>query len=143
MAVNDFPNVNVSGVDPDTLNEEEQEVLFQQMRYCQAMTDADLDTLRELVQEEKKFTHMSGMQQTRDEYFCDIQRGRLNYFTIGIDSPKIQVNDDRAEISYTAILNADAYGARGTFRMRGTHYLKKENGQWRETNGGDERHADI
>ncbi len=37
-----------------------------------SMTDADIDTLRVLVSEDMTYTHMSGMTQTREEYFADI-----------------------------------------------------------------------
>lgn len=78
-----FSNVNITGIDISSLNEEELVVLYAQARYCQAMTDADIDTLRELVSEDRVFAHMSGMRQTREEYFADIADGSLNYFTIG------------------------------------------------------------
>lgn len=32
------------------------------------MTDADIDTMRELVPEDMTFTHMSGRQQTREKW---------------------------------------------------------------------------
>jgi hypothetical protein len=89
--------------------------------YCQAMTDADIDTLRKLTAEGKTYTHMSGKKQTREEYFDDIADGSLTYYTIGIADPVIKVNGDSATITYTSVLNANAYGARGTFRMKGTH----------------------
>ncbi len=77
---------------------------------------------------------MSGMTQTRDEYFRDITSGRLTYYSIGIDHPVISINGNKASITYTSILNANAYGARGTFHMKGTHYLRKDEEIWRETN---------
>lgn len=94
------------------------------------MTDADIEKMRELVSEDMIFTHMSGRQQTREEYFADVADGSLNYFTIGIENPKIRIDGDRAEITYTSVLNADAYGARGTFRMKGTHFYEKKDGAW-------------
>ena len=45
----DFPNVELTGVDLSALDDEQLAVLYQQARYCQAMTDADTDTLREIV----------------------------------------------------------------------------------------------
>lgn len=72
-----FTNVEITGIDTDSLNRDELEVLYAQARYCQAMTDADIDTMRELVSEDTIFTHMSGMQQTREEYFTDVADGRL------------------------------------------------------------------
>ena len=129
-----FTNVEISGIDIDTLNRDELEVLYTQARYCQAMTDADIDTMRELVSEDTIFTHMSGMQQTREEYFADVANGRLRYFTIGIENPEIKVDEDKARITYTSILNANAYGARGTYRMKGTHVYEKRDGAWISVN---------
>lgn len=125
-----FSNVNITGIDIPSLNKEELAVLYAQARYCQAMTDADIDTMRELVSEDMVFTHMSGMQQTREEYFADVADGSLDYFTIGIADPVIKVEGDRAEITYTAVLNANAYGARGTYRMKGIHHYEKRDGAW-------------
>jgi ketosteroid isomerase-like protein len=130
-----FPNVEITGTDITSLTDEELSVLYRQAKYCQAMTDADIDALREIVSEDMIFTHMSGMQQTREQYFADIAAGRLNYFTIGIENPQISVDNDNAEITFTSVLNANAYGARGTFRMKGTHHFEKRDGEWIAVNG--------
>ncbi len=126
----EFPNVTVTGADLSGLGEAELSLLYAQARYCQAMTDADLDTLRELVSEDMVFTHMSGRRQTREEYFRDIADGNLRYFTIGIADPVIRVNGEEGSITFTSVLNADAYGARGTYRMKGTHYYELRDGSW-------------
>ena len=129
-----FTNVDITGIDTSLLNEDELAVLYAQARYCQAMTDADIDTMRELVSEDMIYTHMSGMQQTREEYFADVANGRLRYFTIGIENPVIKVDGNKAQITYTSILNANAYGARGTYRMSGTHIYEKRDGAWISVN---------
>lgn len=130
----DFPNVELIGVDLSALDDEQLAVLYQQARYCQAMTDADTDTLREIVSPDAVFTHMSGRQQTREEYFADIESGALRYYTIGIDHPTVEVDGDAASITYTSVLNANAYGARGTFRMTGKHWFEKRDGAWISVN---------
>ena len=125
-----FKNVEISGIDTGMLSPDETAVLYRQAEYCQAMTDTDIDKMREIVSEDMIFTHMSGRQQTREEYFADIERGRLNYFTIGIENPSITTEGDIAEITYTAVLSANAYGARGTYRMTGTHRYEQRDGEW-------------
>ena len=42
------------------------------------------------------FTHMSGSRQTREEYFADIADGHLDYDTIGIEKPVIEIGGDQA-----------------------------------------------
>lgn len=125
-----FTNVSITGIKLSSLNEDELAVLYAQARYCQAMTDADIDTMRELVSEDMVFVHMSGMRQTREKYFADVADGSLNYFTIGIENPVIKVDGDTAQITYTSVLNANAYGARGTYRIDGTHRYEKRDGAW-------------
>lgn len=125
-----FPNVDITRIDLSSLTQEELAVLRQAARYCEAMTEADIDTMREIVSEEMVFTHMSGRQQTREEYFADVADGSLRYYTIGMEKPTVQVDGDRATVTYTSVLNANAYGARGTFRMKGTHHYEKRDGAW-------------
>ena len=125
-----FTNVEIAGIDISALNQKESSVLYRQAEYCQAMTDADIDKMREIVSEDMIFTHMSGRQQTREEYFADIADGSLRYFTIGIENPSITIDGDVAEITYASVLNANAYGARGTYRMTGTHRYEQRDGEW-------------
>ena len=125
-----FTNVSITGIDLSSLDEASLSLLYAQARYCQAMTDADIVTMTELVSEDKVYTHMSGMRQSRDEYFADIADGSLRYFSIGIADPVIKVSRNRGSITYASVLNANAYGARGTFRMKGTHCYEMRDGSW-------------
>ena len=129
-----FSNVEVTGADLGELSEEQLSVLYQQARYCQAMTEMDTDTMGEIVSEEMVFTHMSGRRQSREEYFADVKSGSLRYFTIGIEDPVVEVEGDLASVRFTSVLNADAYGARGTYRITGTHWYQRKNGVWTAVN---------
>lgn len=125
-----FDNVEITGMNVSELSAEEQAVLYQQARYCQAMTEADTETMMEITSSDMIFTHMSGRQQTRDEYFADIEDGDLQYFTIGIENPVVNISDNYASVSYTSVLNANAYGARGTYRIDGIHWYEKQGENW-------------
>ena len=125
-----FNNIEITGIDLSDLSAEEQAVLYQQARYCQAMTEADTETMIEITSPDMIFTHMSGRQQTREEYFADIANGNLQYFTIGIENPVVNINGSYASVAYTSVLNANAYGARGTYRIDGTHWYEKQGENW-------------
>lgn len=43
-----FDNVEITGINTSELSADEQAVLYQQARYCQAMTEADTETMAEL-----------------------------------------------------------------------------------------------
>ena len=125
-----FNNVEIIGINVSELSAEEQAVLYQQARYCQAMTEADTETMMEITSPDMIFTHMSGRQQTRDEYFADIEDGNLQYFTIDIENPVVNISENYASVSYTSVLNANAYGARGTYRIDGIHWYEKQGENW-------------
>lgn len=129
-----FKNVKITGIDVNALTDSEMEVLYTQSRYCQAMVDADIDTMKEIVPADVTFTHMSGMKQTRYEYFEDIKNGALNYYNIGIENPKNVVRGSDAMITYTSVLDANAYGAKGVYKMSGIHRFKKIDGMWHSVN---------
>ncbi len=134
LDLSSFKNVKITGINVEALADDEMEVLYTQCRYCQAMVDANIDVLKEIVPPDVTFTHMTGMKQTRDEYFEDIKNGELNYYNIGIENPKIVVRGSDATITYTSVLDANAYGAKGVYRMNGTHRFKKVNGKWYSAN---------
>ena len=94
------------------------------------MTEADIDTMCQIVSEDMAFTHMSGMKQTREEYFEDVADGSLTYYAIGMEDPVVEVEGDVATVTYTAALTANAYGAQGTFHMKGMHYYQRIDGEW-------------
>ena len=125
-----FTHVTLTGIDTSTLNEDELSALWQAARYCQAMTEADIDTMRGIVSEDMTFTHMSGRKQTREEYFADVADGSLTYYAIGMEDPVVAVDGDMATVTYTSVLTANAYGVKGTFRMKGTHYYQRIDGEW-------------
>lgn len=125
-----FPNVELTGMNLDDFSLDELSVLYQQARYCQAMTDADIDTMTEIVSEDTTFTHMSGKTQSREEYFEDVRNGSLRYYSIGIDHPVVKLDGTTASVTFTAILNANAYGARGSFHMSGTYWYEKRGNIW-------------
>lgn len=126
----EFENVNITDVDVDALSAEQKEVLYCRARYCEAMTEIDTDTMRELMAEDLMLTHMSGKQQTREEYLADVASEELRYYQIGIESPVIEVSGNQAILTSTSALTANAYGAKGTFRMEGTSHYEKRDGKW-------------
>ena len=110
-----FTHVTLTGIDISTLNEDELSALYQAARYCQAMTEADVETMRQIVSEDMTFTHMSGMKQTREEYFADVADGSLTYYAIGMENPVVAVDGNMATVTFSrsnAGYSASAYAAK-------------------------------
>ena len=78
---------------------------------------------------------MNGRTQTSEAKAIGISNfegkfGSLTYYAIGMENPVVEVDDDMTTVTYTSALTANAYGAQGTFRMKGTHYYRRIDGEW-------------
>lgn len=124
------PDVGAAEADADLLADDGREILLQTARFCQALVDSDVDALRRLVDADATFKHMSGRTQLRDAYLADVASGALRYYAIAIDRPRIRIDGSLASISYTSVLDASAYGAKGIYRMRASHRFEKRGDAW-------------
>ncbi len=76
-----FENVEITGIDMDSLTDEERSILYVQAKYCQAMTDADIDTMRELVSRHlkafsKKAQYLQALQGVKTYAICQSYANR-------------------------------------------------------------------
>ena len=60
----------------------------------------------------------------------ELSEEEQDVFTIGIENPVVNISDNYASVSYTSVLNANAYGARGTYRINGIHWYEKQGENW-------------
>ncbi|EXM40157.1 hypothetical protein RASY3_06870 [Ruminococcus albus SY3] len=96
----------------------------------QAMIDKDMDTLDKVIKAGTIFTHMSGKQQTKAEYFAEIKNGTLNYYGYHIADLFISVDEDHAVLTCTTTLDANVYGFSGSWDLHTNAYFEKTNGEW-------------
>lgn len=96
----------------------------------QAMIDKDMGTLEKVIKDETVFTHMSGKQQTKAEYFAEIKNGTLNYYGYHIADLHITVDGDRAVLTCTTTLDAKVYGFSGSWDLHTNAYYEKIDGVW-------------
>lgn len=99
-------------------------------RFEQAMIDKDIDTLNALVTPDKKFTHMSGNVQTKEEFFGEIEDGTLNYYSYKLNSPVVTVDGDTALLTGSTTLEAKVYGASGTWTLKTKQHFVRQGGKW-------------
>ena len=99
-------------------------------RFEQAMIDKDIDTLYALVTPDKRFTHMSGNVQTKEEFFGEIADGTLNYYSYKLNSPAVTVDGDTAILTGSTTLEARVYGTSGTWTLKTKQHFVRQGGKW-------------
>ena len=117
----------------NTTNEEEI-VLNRYKEMQQAMIDKDIDKLNKIVKDGTTFTHMSGKNQTKEEYFEDIKTGALDYQSYTIENSSVSIEENKAILKARVTLTANAYGAQGTYPFNVSAYFEKVDGEWLYTN---------
>lgn len=115
ISINDFNNVSVNFA--SNPNNQEKEIAFTYMKMQQALIDKDMNTLEEIIDDSKTFTHMSGLTQTKDEFLKEVSDGTLNYFESKLTEVEISIISNLATIRGKNTLTANAYGSYGTWTL--------------------------
>ena len=95
-----------------------------------AMIKKDFDTLNRMVKDDKKYVHMDGKTQTKQEFFEEIRNGTLNYFESTLKDEVITVTGNKANVKGKCTLKAKVYGQSGEWTLPIDHNFEKINGKW-------------
>lgn len=95
-----------------------------------AMIDQDVATLEKLIAPDAKFYHITGAEQSRDEWLHQIKLGRMHYFDSKEELLQATIDGDSADVIARNQLDARIYGFRNTWPLQTRTKLQKLNGQW-------------
>ncbi len=96
----------------------------------QAMQAKDFTTLARVIAPDAQLIHITGKVQTRDQWFKEIARGRMEYFGHHEDGVQVSVSANRATVTLRNRLDARVYGFRNTWALASTSTLEKRDGNW-------------
>ncbi|MBR7028594.1 MAG: nuclear transport factor 2 family protein [Bacteroidaceae bacterium] len=98
----------------------------------EAMVAKDTATLLQLHAPEFILTHMTGMQQSREQYIEAIANGTLNYFNVQHEVLSIEIDGRHATLQGHSRVEAAVFGGgRHTWPLKLFFTLEKHDGNWR------------
>lgn len=110
-------------------DKEQIEALYSEM--YEAMVAKDTVTLNRVHTDDFVLTHMTGMQQSKQEYIEAITNGTLNYYSADHEQMEIKVNGNHAMLTGRSRVTASVFGgARHTWRLQLHFNLSKEEDRW-------------
>ena len=112
------------------MSQEKDEVRKAYIEMQNAMIKKDMVKLNEIVKDDKKFVHMDGKTQTKEEFFEEIKNGTLNYFNSVLKDEIITVSGNKANIKGKTTLKAKVYGIEGEWTLPTDANFEKINGKW-------------
>lgn len=100
----------------------------------QAMTEKDLDTLSEVLDDSFVLVHMTGMRQSKEAFLRAVGNGTLNYYSADHESIQVRQSGDQAAlVGQSRVLAAVFGGGRYSWRLQQKIALTKQNDVWRMT----------
>lgn len=109
----------------------EEQVVQVVRKQIDALIQRDFSQLEKLIAPNAKFTHITGEEQTRDEWLNQMKQGRMNY--LNNDEKKVIVHltgTNQATVVMENFLEARIYGFQSTWPLRSTTKLAKIANQW-------------
>ena len=96
-----------------------------------AMVEQDLTALKEIIAPEAILTHITGTEQSRDEWLKQIKIGRMRYKKSVLKRIVIQlIDDDHASAVVQNLVTARIYGFTNDWMLQSANQLIKREGKW-------------
>lgn len=111
------------------INEEEKVALVVREQ-VKGMIDGDLNILNKVIAPDAKFVHITGANQSKDEWLKQIEIGRMHYFSSKEKLMQVDITGNTAQVISRNELDARIYGFRNTWPLQSRTELEKINGQW-------------
>lgn len=98
---------------------------------CDASINKDLDKLNELLANNYILVHMTGMNQTKEDYINSIKNGDLKYYESIHESIDVKIDNNKACVIGKTKTLASPFGiSKSWWRLRQDLDLEKINGKW-------------
>jgi len=114
----------------DTTGTEETSVLAVVRQLAKLMIDRDTAALNDILDEHYTLTHMTGYVQPKAEWFNEVMKESMKYYSAKEVKNSVKINGNEAEVIVRNLVDARIWGSRNTWRLQQKMQLEKRNGKW-------------
>lgn len=98
---------------------------------CEASINKDLKKLNEILSDNYILVHMTGMNQSKNDYINSVKNGELKYYENIHESIDINIKKDKAEVIGKTKTLASPFGmSKSWWRLKQNITLEKIDGKW-------------
>jgi hypothetical protein len=109
---------------------EEMQILEVTRQLTLWMIERNTVDMNKTVDEKFTLTHITGYVQQKDEWFAEIEKESMKYYSVKEVKHSVTINGDRATFMNQNLLDARIWGSRNTWRLQQNMQLEKRNGKW-------------
>jgi hypothetical protein len=114
----------------DTASNEEAGVLAVVRQLAQLMIKRDTAAMNYILDDDYTLTHITGYVQPKAEWFDEVIKESMKYFSAKEVKNSVRINGNEAEVIAQNLVDARIWGSRNTWRLQQTMQLEKRNGKW-------------
>ncbi len=114
----------------DTVSAEETQVLAVTRQLTRLMIERDTIAMNKMLDKNYTLTHMTGYMQPRSEWFAEVERESMKYYSAKEVAHSVKIDGNLAEFIQQNIVAARIWGSRKTWRLQQVFQLEKRDGSW-------------
>jgi hypothetical protein len=129
MALSACTQKNTSTMSDKTENDETV-ILATVRQLAELMIKRDTVSMSKILDKEYTLTHMTGYVQPRTEWFGEVEKESMKYYSAKEISHTINITGDKANVTVRNLVDARIWGSRNTWPLQQKMQLEKRNGKW-------------
>ena len=114
----------------DIVSSEEAQVLAVTRQLTQLMIERDTIAMNEILDKNYTLTHMTGYVQPKSEWFAEVERESMKYYSAKEVAYTVKIDGNQAEVIQQNLVDARIWGSRNTWRLQQVFQLEKRDGSW-------------
>ncbi|MDO5509278.1 MAG: nuclear transport factor 2 family protein [Weeksellaceae bacterium] len=113
-----------------TNTEEEKEVIAVTNKLSELMMARDLNGMDKILDEDYSLTHITGYHQSKKEWFDEVRKESMKYYSVEEVSKLVKIDGNKAEVIDRNLVDARIWGSRNTWRLQQILKFEKRDGKW-------------
>ena len=114
----------------ETLKTDEAQVLDVVRQFADFMIKGDTAAMNGILDEDYTLTHMTGYVQPKAEWFDEVSKESMKYYSAKEVHHSVTVNGNNATATIQNLVDARIWGSRNTWRLQQMLTLEKRSGNW-------------
>lgn len=99
-------------------------------KLAELMIARDTTAMNTMLDQQYTLTHMTGYVQSKSEWFAEVTKESMKYYSAKEVSINAKLNGNKAEVIVQNLVDARIWGSRNTWRLQQKMELEKRNGSW-------------
>lgn len=112
------------------INSDEADVIATVRKLAELMIARDTVTMNNILDEHYTLTHITGYVQPKVEWFREVSRESMKYYSAKELIINVKLNSNNADVVVRNLVDARIWGSRNTWRLQQKMKLEKRNGAW-------------